>query len=194
VLGFWNPVPVTFGKSASPSFAVYPSLPISELDQRLDRLRTIDTVDWSTAQQREAIIRNAMNGDGPTTPLVDAAPKALGLSARTVRRLIVRYKTSAQTTSLVAHQRGPKKSHRRLGTGRERLIDAAIEKRYLVRPRTPTVRPTIWVKSRPISIRACALEVVSILGWRFESRSCGPSYLISDADVGYGRLKFINAS
>jgi putative transposase len=114
-----------------------PSLPISDLDQRLDRLRTIDTVDWSTAQQREAIIGHAMNGDGPATALVDATAKALGLSARTVRRLIVRYKASAQTTSLVAHQRGPKKTHRRLGTERERLIDAAIEKRYLVRPRTP---------------------------------------------------------
>jgi hypothetical protein len=29
----------------------------------------------------EAIIRDAMNGDGPTTPLVDCAAKALGLSA-----------------------------------------------------------------------------------------------------------------
>jgi putative transposase len=114
-----------------------PSLPISDLDQRLERLRTTDTVDWTTAKQREAIIGHAMNGDGPATALVDAAAKALGLSARTVRRLIVRYKTSAQTTSLVPHQRGPKKTHRRLGAERERLIDAAIEKRYLVRPRTP---------------------------------------------------------
>jgi hypothetical protein len=60
-----------------------PSLPISELDQRLDRLRTIDTVDWSTAQQREAIIGHAINGDGPTTALVDGTAMALGLSART---------------------------------------------------------------------------------------------------------------
>jgi hypothetical protein len=67
-----------------------PSLPISELDQRLDRLRTIDTVNWSTAQQREAIIGHAMNAT------------ALGLPARTMRRLIERYKRSAQTTSLVA--------------------------------------------------------------------------------------------
>ena len=63
--------------------------------------------------------------------------QTLGLSARSVRRLVVRYKTSAQTTSLLAHRRGPHKKLRRLGTDRERLIDAAISQIYLVRPRKP---------------------------------------------------------
>jgi hypothetical protein len=57
------------------------SLPISELDQRLDRLRTIDTVDWSTAQQREAIIGHAINGDGPD----DRARRCRGDGSRSVR-------------------------------------------------------------------------------------------------------------
>lgn len=64
-----------------------------------------------------------MQGDGPTTALVDAAAKTLGLSDRTVRRLIARYTASAQTTSLIAHTRGPKKSHCRLGMERERVIE-----------------------------------------------------------------------
>jgi putative transposase len=114
-----------------------PSLTIVELDERVERLRTIETPDWSKAQRREAVIREALQGDGRTTELVDAAARTLGLSTRTVRRLITRYTASAQTTSLLAHLRGPKKSRRRLGAERERLIEAAIEKRYLVRPRTP---------------------------------------------------------
>ena len=114
-----------------------PSLPVVELDQRLERLHTTGTPNWSRAQRREAVIREALQGYGPTTALVGAAAKTLGLSTRTVRRLITRYTASAQTTSLVAHLRGPKKSHRRLGTEREQLIDAAIDKHYLIRPRTP---------------------------------------------------------
>lgn len=54
--------------------------------------------------------------------------------ARSVRRLIVRYTASAQTTSLIAHLRGPNKSHRRLGPETERIIDAAIQ--YTSRPIT----------------------------------------------------------
>jgi hypothetical protein len=68
---------------------------------------------------------------------MQSAAQTLGLSARTVRRLVVRYKTSAQTTSLLAHQRRPNKNLRRLGTDRERPIDTTIDQFYLVRPRKP---------------------------------------------------------
>jgi hypothetical protein len=103
-----------------------PSLPIAQLDQRLETLRIVEKPEWSKAQQREAIIRDALEGHGPTTLRVEAAAKTLSLSARTVRRLITRYKASAQTSSLIAHLPGPKKSHRRLGTEIERIIDGAI--------------------------------------------------------------------
>ena len=114
-----------------------PFLPIVELDQRLDRVHSIDGPEWNKAQQRELIIREALQGDGSTTARVEAAAKTLGLSARSVRRLIARYTASAQTTSLIAHPPGPKKSHRRLGPEIERIIDAAVQTHYLVRPRTP---------------------------------------------------------
>jgi putative transposase len=113
------------------------SLPIVELDRRAERLRSTDESEWNSAQRRETVIREAMQGEGPASALVDAAAKSLGVSGRTVRRLIARYTASAQTTSLLAHAPGPNKTHRRLGAQRERLIDTAIEKRYLVRPRTP---------------------------------------------------------
>jgi hypothetical protein len=50
----------------------------------------------------------------------DSAAKALGLSPRSVRRLVVRYRASAQTTSLLPYQGGPRKDLRRLGADRER--------------------------------------------------------------------------
>jgi putative transposase len=114
-----------------------PSLPLARLDQHTETLRTVENPDWSMAQQREAVIRDALEGNGPMTLRVEAAAKILSVSTRTVRRLIARYTASAQTTSLIAHVPGPKKSHRRLGPEIERIIDAAIQTHYLVRPRKP---------------------------------------------------------
>lgn len=114
-----------------------PTLPLAELDRRLERSRTVENPDWTEAQRREAIIRQAISGEGSTAARMQCAAQTLGLSARTVRRLVARYKTSAQTTSLLAHQRGPNKNLRRLGTDRERLIDTTIDQFYLVRPRKP---------------------------------------------------------
>jgi putative transposase len=114
-----------------------PTLPAAELDQRLDDLRNIDLADWTQAKQRETVIRDALRGDGSMTTRVGAAAQALKLSSRNVRRLIARYAASAQTTSLVRHPSGPKKSHRRLGADLERIVERAIQTHYLVRPRTP---------------------------------------------------------
>jgi hypothetical protein len=118
-----------------------PSLPIVELDQRVERVRNIETPDWSKARRREAVIRKALQGEGPTGALVDAAARNLGLSTRTVRRLITRYTASAQTTSLLAHLRGPKKSRRRLGTERE------VSLRLLLKNDTSSARERRWRKS-----------------------------------------------
>ncbi|MGA2709022.1 MAG: hypothetical protein ABSF86_11515, partial [Steroidobacteraceae bacterium] len=64
-----------------------PSLPTSQLDQRLENLRDVDQVAWNKAQQREAVIRDALKGAGSMTTRIEEAAKSLGLSARTVRRL-----------------------------------------------------------------------------------------------------------
>jgi hypothetical protein len=41
-----------------------PSLPPEDLDQRVDRLRTTSHQSWSSAQQRESIIRELLNREG----------------------------------------------------------------------------------------------------------------------------------
>ncbi len=125
-----------------------PSFPNLQLDQHLATLRDVDPVVWNKAQQSEAAIRDALRGDRPITARIEAAAKTLGVSPRTVRRLIARYTASAQTTSLIAHLRGPNKSHRRLGPEIERIIDAAIQSHYLVRPRKPMESVYKEVKSR----------------------------------------------
>src|SRR5882724_8036116 len=114
-----------------------PTLAIEDLDERLNLRRTSDYPTWQTAIRREEIIRQTMVGPGPAKPRIRSAAQSLKVSTRTIQRLIARYKSSAQTTSLVPHQPGPRKLHRRLGAVRERLINESIEKRYLVRPKTP---------------------------------------------------------
>jgi hypothetical protein len=67
------------------------SLPPLQLEQRLESLRAVDRVVWNRAQLREAAIRDALVGDGSMTSRVEAATKSLGLSARTVRRLLTAF-------------------------------------------------------------------------------------------------------
>jgi phage terminase large subunit-like protein len=55
----------------------------------------LDEPAWSEAQRREVIIRAVLSGNGSMTARTDSAANALGLSARSVRRLVVRYKASA---------------------------------------------------------------------------------------------------
>ena len=113
------------------------SLAPTEFDQRLERQRSVRQLDWTEARRREIIIRAAITGEGSTTSRMEAAAQALGLSVRSARRLVVRYKSSAQTSSLIACRRGPNKRLRRLGAERERLIDTTIDQFYLMRPRKP---------------------------------------------------------
>jgi putative transposase len=89
---------------------------------------------------------------------VRVAAVVLGMSSRAVYRLVARYRISAQTTSLLPRRRGPNKKRRRLGDTRERLIDEAIERRYLVRPRTPMeeVYRNVKQRCRDLSIPAPA--------------------------------------
>jgi putative transposase len=141
----------------------FPSFPTLQIDQRLDTPREVDQAVWTKAQQREAAIRDALHGDGSMTTRIEAAAKTLGLSPRTVRRLIVRYTASAQTTSLIAHLRGPNKSHRRLGPAIERTIDAAIQTHYLVRPRKPMESVYKEVKRRCHAERQTAPSRNSVL-------------------------------
>jgi len=114
-----------------------PALTLEDLDERLARQHTSGDPIWDMATQREEVIRQTILGPGLAKPRIRCAADSLKVSTRTIQRLIARYKTSAQTTSLVPHQLGPRKLYRRLGAVRERLINEAIQKRYLVRPKTP---------------------------------------------------------
>jgi len=114
-----------------------PRLPQTDLDVRVETLRTVDATRWAIAETRESVIRAYLEGDGAIGTRLRAAADALGVTPRTVRRLVARYRISAQTTSLVPRSPGPHKVHRRLGTLRETIIAEAIETRNLVRPRSP---------------------------------------------------------
>lgn len=92
-----------------------PSLPTVQLDRCLEKLRIIDTPAWNKAHQREAIILDALQGDGSTTTRVDTAAKILGVSARTVRRLII---AATQPPRRPQSHPAPVRSEERLSTAR----------------------------------------------------------------------------
>lgn len=153
-----------------------PSLSITQLDQCAEDLRLVDSPDWTKAQARERIIQNSLHGDGPMTPRVEAAAKTLGLSERTVQRLRARYTASALTTSLLRKLPGPKMRYRRLGPELERVIDAAIQTHYLVRPRKPMeevykeVRRRCHVENRVTPSRNSVLRRIRALDARLVAR------------------------
>ena len=68
-----------------------PSLPTEDLDQRVHRLRTTSDQSWSLAQQRESIIRELLHREGSMAERLAAAANVLGVSPRTVRRLVRQY-------------------------------------------------------------------------------------------------------
>jgi hypothetical protein len=59
-----------------------PYLPAVELDARVDLQRTIDPNEWSLAEKREAAVKEALTGEGPTKERMRAAAVALGMSPR----------------------------------------------------------------------------------------------------------------
>ena len=145
------------------------ALTLEDLDERLARRHTLGDPIWEKATRREEVIRRAIVGPGPAKPRVRCAADSLKVSTRTIQRLIARYKSSAQTTSLVPHQLGPRKLYRRLGAVRERLINEAIQKRYLVRPKTPMEETYREVVRRCRHLHVPALAVLgsrSRLMWR----------------------------
>jgi hypothetical protein len=107
-----------------------PFLPPTEVDARMETARTSDPTRWASAQARESIIRIFLEGDGAIGTRILVAANALGVTPRTVRRLVARYRVSPQTTSLVPRLPGPHRIRRRLGVLREKVIAEAIETRY----------------------------------------------------------------
>ena len=67
------------------------SLPPENFDQRVGRLRTASDQSWSLAQQRESIIRELLSREGSMGERLAAAAEVLGVSPRTVRRLVGQY-------------------------------------------------------------------------------------------------------
>jgi putative transposase len=114
-----------------------PSLAPEDLDLRMDLVRTTSEHSWALAQHRELIIRQLLEREGSMAERLKSAANVLGVSPRTVRRLVGQYRVSSQTSSLIFKPPGPHHIRRRLGTTRERIVDEAIETHYLIRPKPP---------------------------------------------------------
>jgi hypothetical protein len=92
-----------------------------------------------------------------------------------------RYTVSGQTTSLIDHLRGPNKTRCRLGPELERIIDAAIQTHYLVRPRKPMesvykeVKRRCHAENRVTPSRNSVLKRICALDARLVARCALPT-------------------
>jgi hypothetical protein len=99
----------------------------------------------------------ALHGVGSITTGMEAAAKTLGVSPRTVRRLIARYTASAKTTSLIAHLRGLNKPSA-ARPGNRTTIGAAIHTPYALR--RSNCNPVWAANETSHDCRSCSVEEI----------------------------------
>ncbi len=93
---------------------------------------------WAEAVRRETVVRALATAVSNTKATVEAAAVDLGLSAAQVYRLIIKFRASPVTASLIVTKPGPRKGARFLPGPVELQIDDAIEKIFKTRER-PTI-------------------------------------------------------
>lgn len=109
--------------------------PIENPEQRWALVRDSTRAGWKQARRRERVLKRCMSEDGNASARVQFACKALGLSRRSIYRLLANYRAAAQTSSLIAKHRGTPPAGRRLTAAREAIAMRCIEQRFLSRPR-----------------------------------------------------------
>jgi putative transposase len=108
---------------------------VSALSTNWQSWRTASAADWSTALEREAIIRPLAQQLRLSQAIIDDAAKQLRLSRVAVYRLLRRYRERPQTSSLLPWTRGRHSNSRFLSKDREALIATCIRQFYLVKER-----------------------------------------------------------
>jgi putative transposase len=105
--------------------------------QRWREWSTASDADWSTALQREAVIRPLAEQARLGEREVREAASCLQLGRVTIYRLVRRYRQRPQTSSLMPWKRGRAPRTRAINKEREDLIAACIREFYLMPERPP---------------------------------------------------------
>jgi putative transposase len=127
-------------------------------ERRWGLVRDSTRVEWKLARRRERVLRKCISRDGNQPEGIEFACKALGLSRRTIYRLLADYRAAAQTTTLIQKHCGTPPASRRLAATREAIAMRCIEQRFLRRPRATVAFVTEEVERQ---CRAAGLKAVS---------------------------------
>ena len=106
---------------------------VSDLSTKWRSWETASSADWSTALEREAVIRPLAEQLRLSQAIIENAAERLQLSRIALYRLLRRYRQRPQTSSLLPWTRGRHINSRHLNKDREDLITACIREFYLVR-------------------------------------------------------------
>ena len=132
-------------------------------------MRDSTRAEWKQARRRERIINRCISGEGTAATRIRFACKALGLSRRSIYRLLAAYQTAAQTSTLIQKHRGTPLTARRLSAAREAITMRCIEQRFLSRPRATVTLVAEEVERqcraaglKPVSRKAIDLRIASL--------------------------------
>jgi putative transposase len=110
--------------------------PVTELfDTHDERRRTVEEEDWIVARERERVIRELLEGEGPLKQRVPAAMATLGVSRRQVFTWLARFRAAGHTSGLIDKPPGRHSGRRQLDAERERIVRTAIDQHFLRQPR-----------------------------------------------------------
>jgi putative transposase len=132
--------------------------PIESGELRWGLVRDSTRAEWKQARRRERVLKRCISGDGAASTRVEFACKALGLSRRSIYRLLANYRVAAQTSSLIQRHCGTPPAGRRLTAAREAIAMRCIEQRFLSRPRAPV---SLVIEEVERQCRAAGLKPVS---------------------------------
>jgi putative transposase len=142
---------------------------IESPEQKWALVRGSTRAEWKQARRRERVLKRCLSEDGDASARVQFACKSLGLSRRSIYRLLANYRAAAQTSSLIAKHRGTPPAGRRLTAAREAIAMRCIEQRFLSRPRATVSLVTEEVERqcraaglKPVSRKAIDLRIASL--------------------------------
>jgi putative transposase len=143
--------------------------PMESGELRWGLVRDSTRAEWKQARRRERVLKRCISGDGAASTRVEFACKALGLSRRSIYRLLANYRVAAQTSSLIQRHSGTPPAGRRLTAAREAIAMRCIEQRFLSRPRAPVSLVTEEVERqcraaglKPVSRKAIDLRIAAL--------------------------------
>ena len=111
-------------------------------EHRWALVRDSTRAEWKQARRRERVLNRCISGDGNASARVQFACKALGLSRRSIYRLLATYRAAAQTSTLIQKHCGHPRRADALPPLAKPLLCAVLNSAFSAdpEPRCPSLR------------------------------------------------------